>query len=66
MGQTTVKAHVRQGRAVQLGQRSTGWLHEEVDAWLDSRPHVTEELKQNIAKELRVPYSWLFGEEEQG
>ena len=26
-------------RAVQLGQRSTGWLHEEVDAWLDSRPH---------------------------
>ena len=26
-------------RPVQLGQRSTGWLHEEVDAWLESRAH---------------------------
>ncbi len=32
-------AHGEFPRAIQLGQRSTGWLHEEVDVWLESRPH---------------------------
>ncbi len=41
LSRTTIWRREREGnfpRRIRLGPNSTGWLEEEIDAWLDSRP----------------------------
>ena len=39
-------------RPVQIGQRSVGWLPEEVNAWLESRPHTPPWTGPGAKKEI--------------